>query len=131
MRRHFIIFAAIGTMLLITAAGQQPETMTKETDGTYVVNTTTLCKTTGYKGRTPLEVHIKDNKVVKVIPLKNQETPKYFAMVKKGLLPKYEGMKVGKAAKAQVDGVSGATYSSKAVKDNIKAAVGYYKKHRK
>lgn len=40
-------------------------------------------------------------------------------------------MKVAKAAKAQtVDGATGATYSSRAVKENVAAAVAYYKKNK-
>lgn len=131
MRKLFATLAVVAAAMMITAAGQQPETMAKHADGTYVVNTTTLCKSTGFNGKTPLEIHIKNNTVVKVVALKNQETPKYFGMVKKGLLPKYEGLKVSKVAKAQVDGVSGATFSSKAVKDNVKAGVEYYQKYKK
>ena len=125
-----MVVALVATMLIM-AAGQQPEAMTKQADGTYVINTTTLCKSTGYMGKTPLEVRIKNNKIVKVVPLRNQETPKYFGLVKKNLLPKYEGMKVGKVAKSQVDGVTGATFSSKAVNANVKVAAEYYLKHKK
>ena len=131
MRRYMTMVAILMATMLMTSAGQHPETMTKQADGTFVVNTTTLCKSTGYMGKTPLEVHIKNNKIVKVVPLRNQETPKYFGLVKKNLLPKYEGMKVGKVAKSQVDGVTGATFSSKAVNANVKVAAEYYLKHKK
>lgn len=131
MRRYLTMVVALVATMLIMAAGQQPEAMTKQADGTYVINTTTLCKSTGYMGKTPLEVRIKNNKIVKVVPLRNQETPKYFGLVKKNLLPKYEGMKVGKVAKSQVDGVTGATFSSKAVNANVKVAAEYYLKHKK
>ena len=131
MRRYLTMVVALVATMLIMAAGQQPEAMTNQADGTYVINTTTLCKSTGYMGKTPLEVRIKNNKIVKVVPLRNQETPKYFGLVKKNLLPKYEGMKVGKVAKSQVDGVTGATFSSKAVNANVKVAAEYYLKHKK
>ena len=131
MRRYLTMVVALVATMLIMAAGQQPEAMTKQADGTYVINTTTLCKSTGYMGKTPLEVRIKNNKIVKVVPLRNQETPKYFGLVKKNLLPKFEGMKVGKVAKSQVDGVTGATFSSKAVNANVKVAAEYYLKHKK
>ena len=40
-------------------------------------------------------------------------------------------MKLAKAAKAEsIDGVTGATYTSRAVKENIAAAVAYYKKNK-
>ena len=106
--------------------------MYKQADGTYVVNTTTLTPNVkGFKGATPVEVYIKNNKVVKVVPLPNHESPRYFNTVKENLLPKFEGMKVTKAAKAeQVDGATGATFSSRAIKANVAAAVAYYKKNK-
>ena len=57
--------------------------MKKEKDGTYIVNTTTLAQDVeGYNGPTPLEIHIKKNKIVKVVLLKSMETPKYNARIK-------------------------------------------------
>lgn len=130
------IFAVSMTVLLATgvafAAIQQGQVMYKQADGTYVVNTTSLTPNVkGFKGATPLEVYIKNNKVVKVEALPNRESPKFFDRVKQVLLPKFNGMKVAKAAKAQtVDGATGATYSSRAVKENVAAAVDYYKKNK-
>lgn len=130
------IFAVSMTVLLATgvafAAIQQGQVMYKQADGTYVVNTTSLTPNVkGFKGATPLEVYIKNNKVVKVEALPNRESPKFFDRVKQVLLPKFNGMKVAKAAKAQeVDGATGATYSSRAVKENVAAAVAYYKKNK-
>ena len=115
---------------LISAAPQKEETLTKE-DGTYIVNTTTLGKDVmGYEGSTPLKIYIKKNKVVKIEALKNHETPKYFAKIKKELLNKWDGMKVNDALKQEVDGVTGATFSSDAVKKNVQLGLEYYKKHK-
>ena len=125
-----ILFAALfAAFSLLTA--QADDVMTKKADGTYVVNTTTLAKDVkGYLGTTPVEIHIQKNKIVKVVPLKNQETPKYFARIKKLLLTKWEGLKVSKAEKTQIDGVTGATMSSDAVKENVKRGLQYYQKHK-
>jgi electron transport complex protein RnfG len=114
----------------ITADAQQ--VMRKEKDGTYVVNTTTLANDVdGYAGPTPVEVYIKKNKIVKVVPLKMQDGPKYVAKVKNGMLTKYEGMKIEKKkALPKVDGVTGATFTSDAVRENIQRAVEYYQKHK-
>ncbi len=107
------------------------EFMTKQADGTYVVNTTTLAKDVrGFRGNTPLQIYIKGNKVVKVEALSNQETPNFFNKVKQGLLNKWNGMKTAKASTANVDGVTGATFSSKAVKENVKRGVKYYMAHK-
>ena len=114
----------------ITADAQQ--VMRKEKDGTYVVNTTTLANDVdGYAGPTPVEVYIKKNKIVKVVPLKMQDGPKYVAKVKNSMLTKYEGMKIEKKkALPKVDGVTGATFTSDAVRENIQRAVEYYQKHK-
>ncbi len=113
----------------VTADAQQ--IMRKEKDGTYVVNTTTLANDVeGYAGPTPVEVYIKNNKIVKVVPLKTQEGPKYVAKVKKEMLPKYESMNVKKGTVGDVDAVTGATFTSKAIQENVRRAVEYYKKHK-
>ena len=93
------------SMLLIASftAVQADDVMRKEKDGTYVVNTTTLARDVdGYMGPTPVEVYIKKNKVVKVVMLKNQETPKYNARVKKQMVPLYEGKKISKKSTVEV-----------------------------
>ena len=121
------------TALLLAAFSfaDAQDVMKKEKDGTYVVNTTTLAKDVeGYNGTTPVEVYIKKGKIVKVEALKTQDGPKYVAKVKKGMLPKYEGMNVKKGTVADVDAVTGATFTSEAIKENVKRAVAYYKKNK-
>ena len=114
---------------MVTASAQ--DVMRKEKDGTYVVNTTTLAADVeGYNGPTPVEVYIRKNKIVKVVPLKSQEGPKYVAKVKKDMLPKYEQMNVKKGTVQDVDAVTGGTFTSQAVQENIRRAVAYYKKHK-
>lgn len=131
IKKQLAVCAAVAVLAtgLAFASVEQDKVMYKQADGTYVVNTTSLASNVrGFKGTTPLEVYIKNNKVVKVVALKNRETSKYFSMITSKMLPKYAGLKVGKTA--SVDGVTGATFSSKAVKANVEAAVNYYKKHK-
>ena len=105
------------------------DTMTKE-NGMTVINTTTLGKDVqGFLGATPLKIYIQKNKVVKIEAMKSQETPKYFLKVKKNLLDKWNGVKVKDAKKMKVDAVTGATYSSKAVIENVQLGLDYYSKH--
>lgn len=78
----------------------------------------------------PVEIYIKKGQIEKIVPLRNQETPKFFAKART-LLNNYTGKSVSKAARMQVDGVSGATFSSKALKKNVELGLAYYKKHRK
>lgn len=118
-------------LLASFAAVQADDVMRKEKDGTYVVNTTTLAADVkGYIESTPVEVYIKRNKIVKVVMLKNQETPKYNARVKKQMIPLYEDQKITKKSNVEVDGVTGATFTSNAVKENVKRALEYYWKHK-
>lgn len=103
----------------------------KQNDGTFVVNTTTIAKDVrGYNGPTPLEIHIKNNRIVKIIALKNYETKNYFNRVTTSLFPKWNGMKVDKVLASEIDGATGATVSSNAVKENMKRGLKYYKKNR-
>ena len=127
--KNKIAALAVGALLttsLVFATTATDNVMYKQTDGTYVINTTSLTpKVKGFKGATPVKVYIKGNKVVKVEALKNQETPKHFNLVAQKMLPKYTGTKITKTA--NIDGVTGATYSSKAIKANVEAAIKYYK----
>lgn len=125
-----IVCIAFVSLALMSATTQDHTVMTQE-KGVYVVNTTTLAADVeGYVGATPLKIYIKKNKVLRIEALKNEETPKYFLKVKKHLLPKWDGMTVKKALKANVDGVTGATYSSDAVKENVKRGLQYYQKNK-
>jgi len=125
---------AIALLMLALGAGAvvtQQSAMTKQSDGTYIVNTTTLCQNVkGYRGTTPLKIYIKNDKVEKIEALKNQETPKYFARVKEQVLGKWNGKTVKKAAKLKVNGVTGATMSSDAVKKNVTKGLEYYQAHK-
>lgn len=101
----------------------------KQNDGTAVVNTTTLARDVkGYNGPVPLEIHIKNNRIVRIVALTNSETRKYMSLVNKKLIPKWTGMKVDKALSTNMDGVSGATISSDAVKENVRRGLKYYRK---
>lgn len=101
--------------------------MTKS-KGAYVVNTTTICKDKGFADITPLLITIKNDVIQTVEALPNKETPNFFEAVVSQMLPKYYGMKISDVEK--VDIATGATYSSKAVKANVKAACDYYKKNK-
>lgn len=121
-------------LLLASTALQAEEVMTKKADGTYVVRTATICKARGYRKTTPVEVHIKKGVVQKVVALKNEATVPYFEKIKKFLLPLYDNLKVSKAQKqaeqTKIDCCTGATFSAKAVQQNIKAALDYYEKNK-
>ena len=126
-KRAIIIIVGV---LALQGFTTNDDTMIKE-NGVYIINTTTIGKDIeGYNGPTPLKVYIKNNKVEKIEFLKNVESPKYYAKVKKELIDKWNGLKVKDAKTHQVDAVTGATYSSEAVIKNVQLALDYYQSHK-
>lgn len=125
-----IVMVAVAGIVLICATSGD-DIMTKK-NGVYIVNTTKLgTEVIGYNGPTPLNIYIKNDKIQKIEALPNEETPNFFQRVKDGMMNKWNGMTVAQAATANVDAVTGATYSSNAVKENVKIGVKYYQKHKK
>ena len=124
-----------GFLLLVMAvalmsAGKQDSAITKE-NGTYIVNTNTLTQDVeGYAGPVPVMIYIKKNKIEKVEVLKNQETPKYLAKVKKAMLTAWDGLTVKEAKSKQVDAVTGATFTSKALIENVQRGLDHYQKNK-
>lgn len=119
-------------LLALTLMSFVQDSPISEEQGMTVINTTTLCADVkGYADATPIKIYIKDGKINKIKTLRNAETPKFWALIKKEVLPKWEGMDVKKAAKAKVDAVTGATMSSKALMKNVQAGCDYYVKNQK
>lgn len=131
MKKKFMLpFLGLCLTTLMLSAAADDGILTKE-KGEHIVNTTTLASDVrGYRGPTPLEIHIKSGKVVSIEPLSNNETPKHWAKVKKMLLDKWNGKTINQALKTEVDGVTGATLSSNAVKENVRRGLEYYKKNK-
>ena len=130
MKKLMITCACLLMAVMLTSADKDDKVMVKE-NGVYVVNTTTLGKDViGYEGPTPLKVYIKANKIQKIEFLDNQETPKYWKAAVNHLQNKWDGMTIKDAKTKEVDGRTGATYSSDAVKKNVKLAVEYYEKNK-
>ncbi len=123
--KKYLVLAVIAFFCTISANAQ----MTKE-GKVYKINTETLCNTKGYKGTTPLVVSIEGNQISDIEVPRNQEGPKYMKMVYDGLIAKYVGMKIKDVETNNVDAVTGATFTSKAVIDNVKAAVKYFKENK-
>lgn len=117
------------SLFIVSVVAMADDVMTKKGD-TIVVNTTTLCDAKGYKGTTPVEVYFLKGRIVKIVPLKNMESKNFFKRVVSGYLPQFKNLKVAKAKKLAsqdaVDGVTGATFSAKALQSNIFCAIKYY-----
>jgi electron transport complex protein RnfG len=131
MKKIALICAAVAAVVLLSSANKKDDKVMVKENGAYVINTTELGKQVdGYVGPTPLKVYIRKNKIEKIEFLPNQETPKYWKAAAKHLLNKWDGMKVSEAKTAEVDGRTGATFSSDAVKKNVKLALEYYEKNK-
>lgn len=118
--------ALLGAFLFLTSQTTNTPILTKQKDIT-VINTTDLASDIeGYAGCTPVKVYIQGGKVLRVEALENEETPKYFDMVEKGLMKKWNGKTVAAAEKLKVDAVTGATVSSDAVIENVRRGISYY-----
>jgi electron transport complex protein RnfG len=118
-------------VLVLMSAGKKDDGVITKEDGMTVVNTTTIARDVeGYNGPVPVKIYIKKNKVAKIEVLKNQEGPKYMAKVKKAMLNAWDGLSVKKAATQQPDAVTGATFTSKALIENVNKGLEYYQKNK-
>lgn len=100
-------------------------------DGIQIVSTRQITKdVNGYGGNVPLEIYMKDNRIIKVVALENSETPSYFAKVRNsGLLRQWDNLSPEEALNKEVDGISGATESSAAIIQSVQKAMEYAKEH--
>lgn len=120
------IMVLVGLFLVFTSQTPDEPIMTKEKDVTIINTTSLAADVEGYVGQTPVKVYIKGGKVLKVEALENEETPKYFDMVSKKLMKKWNGLSVKTAEKQKVDIVTGATISSEAVIENVRRGIAFY-----
>lgn len=123
-------FAALAALMVLTSATLAGDAVLTKDGKTTIVNTTTLTKDVrGFRGPVPVKLYIKAGKIQKIEPLKNQESPQFFAKAK-AVLSKFEGKSVNKVAKMQVDAKTGATFSTKALIKNVQEGAQYYKQHK-
>lgn len=78
----------------------------------------------GYAGNTPLYVLTKDSHIIQVVCGSNSETPGFLKRVQRhGLFDQWNGKSFAEATQLKVDGVSGATFTSDAVKKNMQVLI--------
>ena len=111
------------------ATAQKNDTLEVTPDGAFVVNTKPLAKDVqGYGGPVPLKIHIKDGRVAAVEAEPNAESPDFFNRAKE-LLNHWQNKSVDEAMREEVDAVSGATFSSRAIIANMQRGLAYAKQH--
>ena len=106
------------------------DTLTVMPDGAIVVNTRLLAKDVqGYGGQVPLRIHIDKGGVVDSIEAEpNAESPDFFNHASY-LSGKWQGKTVDEAMAEEVDAVTGATFSSRAIIANVQRGLAYAKRH--
>lgn len=106
------------------------DTLTVMPDGAIVVNTRLLAKDVqGYGGQVPLRIHIDKGGVVDSIEAEpNAESPDFFNHAS-SLFGKWQGKTVDEAVAEEVDAVTGATFSSRAIIANVQRGLAYAKRH--
>ena len=104
------------------------DTLEVTPDGAFVVSTKPLAKDVqGYGGPVPLKIHIKDGRVAAVEAEPNAESPDFFNRAKE-LLNHWQNKSVDEALADEVDAVSGATFSSRAIIANMQRGLAYAQK---
>lgn len=91
-------------------------------NGSFAINTASLCKATGYAGPVPVKIYVSNGRIDSVSPLPNAESPEFFAqLTEQGLIRAFDGKTLDEAARLTPDAASGATFSSRAFIENVKA----------
>lgn len=102
------------------------DTMSVLPGGTIVIHTAPFAKRNiGYAGPVPLDIYISDGKISEIRPLPNSETPSFFSRTTV-LFSRWEGRTPERAAQLKVDAISGATYTSMAIINNVNDGLDYY-----
>ena len=125
-----LMSVAVATFAFILMGAGVSKNAIKYKNGIAIVNTSSIVKARGLNSKTPIKIYIKGIKITKIESLPNQETPAVFASAER-LLKKFIGKSVDEASTMKVDGVSGATYSSKALIQNVRGGLKYYKENKK
>ena len=91
--------------------------------GTVLLSSPYSDEIMGFNGPTPLQIAMDaEGKILEVRVLANGETPNFLnRVIKAGFLDSWNGLTAEEALKKEVDAVSGATYSSNAIQNSLKA----------
>ena len=108
----------------------QSDTLSIAPDGAITVFTELLAKDVqGYAGQVPLRITISGTGIVTAIEaLPNSESPDFFNKAA-ALFARWQGKGIDEAMNEEVDAVSGATFSSRAIIENVKRGLAYAKKN--
>ncbi|MDE5830133.1 MAG: FMN-binding protein [Duncaniella sp.] len=104
----------------------ETDTLSLVPGGSAVIHTAPFAKKNiGYAGPVPLDIYIENGKISEIKPLTNSETPSFYKRAEV-LFSRWEGLSPKDALKQKVDAVSGATYTSNAIINNVIDGLDFY-----
>ena len=106
-------------------------TLTRQTDDEiigYLISTTPYAPDVqGFAGPTPLYIYVSaDHTIERITAGENAETPSFFDRAYEGIIPTWIGQDIDHCKELNVDAVSGATYTSNALIQNMRRALDSY-----
>ena len=109
----------LGTFAVSSSCGNRRAVKAPDT---LKVNTKDLAADVmGFHGPTPVEISICEGVITEIKALPNQEGPRYLQRaLESGLLDRFVGKTPEEARALKVDAVTGATYTSTALIENIR-----------
>lgn len=108
-----------------TASAVRNDTLRTLSDGTVVINTSGLAADVrGFAGNVPLEIFVRNGRIADIKALDNAETSDFFKRAS-ALFEEWKGKTLEEAHTMQVNAVSGATLSSRAVIENMERGLDY------
>ena len=122
MKKSLLYFAIGGILLSASLVSSSCGTGHAQGPDTLKINTTDLgADVIGFNGPTPVEISVFQGVITGIEVLPNREGPRYLQMVREsGLLEKLIGKTMEEAKQEPLDAVSGATFTSTALIQNIK-----------
>lgn len=106
------------------------DTITVGEDGSMVINTAPLGKDIiGYAGTVPVKITVTDDTVRQISVTDNEETGSFLRHAEQ-VTAQWTGKSLEEAAAAEVDAVSGATYTSEAIIANVERGLQYAMLHK-
>ena len=84
-------------------------------------------KITGFAGPTPLYIYVSpQHTILEIAPGEHTETPSFFKRAYEGTMPEWIGKDLETGKSLEIDAVSGATYTSTALIQNVKMTLDVY-----
>lgn len=126
---NYIFVAALGFFAVMFGLDRLGNNQAQQPADTTLYTEEYCQDIVGFNGVIPLEINMVDGKIASINILDNQETPGFLKrVVNDGLVEKFYGLTPQEAIDLDIDAVSGATYSSKAIIKSVKTRMEIYNK---